>query len=606
MQSESRNQLISTLALIRVNYAYAGEYRLGKSFSALSGITAEEKDVGRKLLLASRKDIKRVIFTGGETTLWPPLTRMIKLAHKIGLEAHIQSDACRISSFDAAEALKRCGLSGIETTIAGPDATAHEMIFEPGSYIRTLNGLENCKKAGLAISIVVPLHSGNYKHIAETAESLRRLEPQSITFRLPNPADFSDDALIVPMQAAATELRRAFSLMQQNGIGKNCALSYGGLPVCLLPDFGEYNSDLDAAECMEYSEITDSAFAAFAFSERLHVEECAGCRHTGECPGPYAAAIDRHMVKARPRPVSNSIVFVAEKTLDNFDVEKCPILAGRLQIGDAEHCILLDKGGGKAELYCTSSADFDPTNMQRIIHKLGQVYLDLSGEIYHYDFEKELKKLTPHPVCKVCPERPNCPALHMPIEENLFRKAENLFLVELEKIRGRVLDVGCGAVRSKGVIGRLLDEKLIEYYAVEPTPPDALREFLHQHCIDSNLFAAQVEHYEVPPESFDWILLLCSYNHLYDIDRAFQAMHSWLKPGGHMLLLENIAYGVLRERSIWEKINQTEGATCFEHYHNHTSEEVLQHLLAAGFTLISEIPVTGDTANQWQVIVRKS
>jgi len=606
MQSDSGNRHEPRLAHIRVNYRYAGRNLLSRSFSELSAVAADEKDVGRKLLLASRRGIRRVMFAGGECTLWPPLFRMIRLAQKIGLETGIQSDACRISAPETAEVLRNNGLSGIETVIAGADAATHGMIFDSASFTQTINGLKFCREAGIEVYIVIPVHSGNCGLLAETVAALHEIKPQSITFMLPDPHDFCESGLAVPMSAAAQVLRHTLARLQQNKNHGDCRISYAGLPLCLLPDFGELNSDLDAAQRLEISEVSDNAFADWAFPERLHVEECAGCTHSGECPGPYIAADDRHSVKARPKPISNSIVFVAEKKLNEFDIEHCPILSGETIIDNAGRCILLDGENGTAELYRSFSSDFDESGLRRIVHELGQVYLDMSGEIYHYDFEKELKKLTPHAICRSCPKRGVCPALHQPIQENLFRKAENLFLAELEKISGRVLDVGCGAVRSQGVIGRLLEEKRIEYFAIEPNPPLSLLDFLERHCISANLFASQVEHYEAQPESFDWILLLCSYNHLYDIGAAFRAMHSWLKPGGHMLLLENIAYGVLRRRDVWEKISSIEGPACFEHYHNHTSQEALKNVLAAGFSLVSEIPVSCDTANQWQIIVRKN
>jgi ubiquinone/menaquinone biosynthesis C-methylase UbiE len=105
--------------------------------------------------------------------------------------------------------------------------------------------------------------------------------------------------------------------------------------------------------------------------------------------------------------------------------------------------------------------------------------------------------------------------------------------------------------------------------------------------------------------SVDAVWMLRSFNHLRDPALALAEAARVLRPGGMLLVVDNVAFGLLRTPS---QLAQARAiplrATPFEHLRNasaHDALAVLADLSGAPFEVVEVREVTPATANQWLV-----
>jgi len=219
--------------LLRVTYRYDDDAPLHPKSGEIPFPDAEEKDIGRKILLASKKDLNAIVFAGGEPALWPSLSKLIRLASKIGLRPILQTH-CRSISRDAARTLANIGLEEVETVLAGADPATHDELYGPRAFVRTWEGLQSLKEAGIARVVRFPLLRSTLGQSMAIREALKALAPVRLVFHFPDPATVLDaERLCVSMSEAAEPIRRAFKAQAADTCGplETVSLFYDGLPV---------------------------------------------------------------------------------------------------------------------------------------------------------------------------------------------------------------------------------------------------------------------------------------------------------------------------------------------------------------------------------------
>jgi SAM-dependent methyltransferase len=95
----------------------------------------------------------------------------------------------------------------------------------------------------------------------------------------------------------------------------------------------------------------------------------------------------------------------------------------------------------------------------------------------------------------------------------------------------------------------------------------------------------------------DHVLALRSWNHFRDpasvVDRALAA----LRPGGSLLVVDNVAFGLLRSREHAGRAERGPGA--FEHYRNDGAREAELRLAGRPLRIVERRDVGITTSNQW-------
>ena len=574
-----------------------------RRFRKLSNPT--RKQIARKILLAGQQGFKMVLFSGGEPTIDKNLPVFIVLAKKFDMTSGLVSNGRELARKDFTKLLVKKGLAFVELSLHADTADIHNDLTAASSFGDTIRALEILHELKIELLVNCVVTRRNIDRLIPLAEMLSRYSPLAFKVDFIEPKGLEPPAfeeLVPTLKEAKSALQRLAVWVTNNpGLPEGFSIAFSGLPLCALGSHSDLCWELRKEGLSEVAESYEESFKRVDAVGRMKPELCEACSHFSLCPGVYE---EYHAVRGEEglipetSPVSNSFGYAPQDILEGFDLERCPILSGELCIDEPERKIILAAEGG-AEVYRTDTRDFTDEQVVTVKRELGQVYLDISGRLFHEDFESDLAKLAPHPTCAACRKFRNCPAVYERIEKSLFGVAEEELIGIIRGLSGVVLDVGGGPVRYADIFGRLVDNGSINYHVVEPDPADAMFAFLNKYDLNANHFKGRVEDYHSDPERFDWILVLRSHNHLFNLDLAYANIARWLKPDGRLIIVDNTAYGVVRSKEIWEKIESEGGPARFEHFNNHSSEEAIQYPLAAGLKLLEHHPVEPQAVNQW-------
>ena len=161
---------------------------------------------------------------------------------------------------------------------------------------------------------------------------------------------------------------------------------------------------------------------------------------------------------------------------------------------------------------------------------------------------------------------------------------------------GLVVDVGCSDDgRYADLWQPAAETGRARYIGIEPDTARA--QSLQQRFPWADVKAIPVESLSADLHNLEAVLVLRSWNHLKDPAAALAPLIAALKPGGLLLIVDNVAFGLCRTG---QQRQQAETSTSiWEHFRNDDSQEAITRLAALPIKLIQEIPVTSTGANQW-------
>lgn len=173
-----------------------------------------------------------------------------------------------------------------------------------------------------------------------------------------------------------------------------------------------------------------------------------------------------------------------------------------------------------------------------------------------------------------------------------------------QRLSGKVLDIGAGT----GLLTAVLKRAGLAATGLEPSPSMieqglgenpglSVADFVSGSAGDGDLF---------PPDCFDWIVsrqVLC---HLSGVDRSFKAWNRWLKPGGHVIMVDGF----------WSKSGWSETALENQPFAALTDAvPVADAMVRAGFTFLragefeevnsARRAVFGESVTRYVVVGRK-
>lgn len=245
--------------------------------------------------------------------------------------------------------------------------------------------------------------------------------------------------------------------------------------------------------------------------------------------------------------------------------------------------------------FVTRTTDFTDDELAAVVHDLGQLYLDVSQKPSLDDFARDLVRLTRSPICANCPENKRCAGLFEAAPGDVFTADDARVRAIIASLTGTVLDVGCG----EGPYGELFEDSVrsqrIRYVGIDPD--EGRIEGLRSRWPWADLRVASAED---PIElAVDHALVLRSWNHLRNPVRAIETFADVTRPGGTLLVVDNVAFGLVRGRSHARVAER--GAAVFEHLRNDGAAEAHARITAVTdrFELVERSDVTASTSNQW-------
>jgi SAM-dependent methyltransferase len=331
--------------------------------------------------------------------------------------------------------------------------------------------------------------------------------------------------------------------------------------------------------------------------------------------GPDGAA-DR-LAGQRPAPAarSNSYNFVPVRDfLRAAGDPPCP-LRPRPAIGREGGRTLLVRLRDRMRLVRTTTRDFSEEELAATKDRLGQLYADVSTKLAPDDFARDLRKLRPSEECEGCVRQPACPGAWEAVPEDVFGRDDARVRAILAGLHGRVLDVGGGEAGYLEVLAGRAAAGEVEYVCVDP---DAARltvlasRYPFARFVVGRAEGLSAAHPGARPGAgpdlgrFDHVLFLRSYNHLDDPAEALARALSLLAPGGSLLLVDNVAFGLVRSAAHAARAEAAPG-NLLEHYRNDGAGEADAAVRAAlarqpripSLRLLERRDVGPDTSNQW-------
>jgi SAM-dependent methyltransferase len=257
--------------------------------------------------------------------------------------------------------------------------------------------------------------------------------------------------------------------------------------------------------------------------------------------------------------------------------------------------VVFVRRGARVGRFVTDTADFTDAELAEVTHALGQLYLDVSNKPALDDFARDLVKLARSPVCGGCPEAGRCAGLFEPVAGDAFTPDDARVREVLASLAGTVVDVGCGEGPYGDLFERRAREGALRYVGLDP---DARRiEALRARWPWADLRVASAE--DPIDLRADHALVLRSWNHLRNPVRAVETFAGMLRPGGTLLVVDNVAFGLVRGRR--HALAAERGPAVFEHLRNDDAAAAHARIAAVSprLRLVERRDVTAATSNQW-------
>lgn len=340
-------------------------------------------------------------------------------------------------------------------------------------------------------------------------------------------------------------------------------------PLCHLPP-----GDLPAGRGF----IGDVALAAPRGAQRRPLlPPCLTCALAAQCPGP---AGDPQQLRPQPQAVTNQF--------DLLLAGEGPAVASLLE-GGVDHPLALLPG------------QIDAAEVEIALHRQ-QIYRDLSSEARIGDFAAELQLLSP-----------GADGHWRAVQEPPFAGEERLLMAQLQRLcllggdrPALVVDIGAGPVRYISALAKAVDQGQLRYIAVEPD-----LDHLHRSAAafpQGQFVRGVAEHLPLADHCADAAMMLRSWNHLRDPALALDQLARVLRPGGLLLLVDNVVFGLVRDRQQLERAHALPlEQTPFEHFRNHDAPEawaLLQVHWGGAMRLLELHAVGPGSSNQWLLLVQ--
>lgn len=277
------------------------------------------------------------------------------------------------------------------------------------------------------------------------------------------------------------------------------------------------------------------------------------------------------------------------------DPAGCPVARAGPWRWDFARALFLRRGG-VVGCYETRTGDFSGAEVARVKHDLGQVYLDISAKAAPDDFSRDLVQLRRSEVCARCPARGRCAGLFDPAPEDVFARDDEVVRGVVAGLAGDVLDVGCGEGPYGDVLAARAASGAVRYVGIDP---DAARvAALRARWPWAELRAVAAEELD-PSRRFDHVVVLRSWNHLRNPLRTLAIFAESIRPGGTLLVVDNVAFGLVRARR--HAAAAERGAAGFEHFRNDGADEAAAAVAAAipAARVLLRRDVGAATSNQW-------
>jgi radical SAM protein with 4Fe4S-binding SPASM domain len=194
-------------------------------------------DLAKNLLdLMGGLSIKNVIILGGEPTIYPHLSGVLKHASSLGINPVVVTNGLRLADIRFANELETLGLREITISVKTTDGKEYDELApgRNGVLSEVCLAVQNAKKARLGTNISITLVRSFFKRLIQLVNLLVELDPSSVTIDMGSPVITQTGVEAVDI-LNPFELRDAVTVLHQ--LLKKTKLRYGfnvSIPLCIL------------------------------------------------------------------------------------------------------------------------------------------------------------------------------------------------------------------------------------------------------------------------------------------------------------------------------------------------------------------------------------
>ncbi len=585
-------------ALIKVGYGCNNHCTFCHTLDVrdVDGASAE---VEAKIDRAAQLGHTMIVLSGGEVTMRPELLRWATRSAARGLDFGLVTNGRALAYPELVDKLLERRLRYVYLSLHGGDAKMHNLLVRADAFEQTYAAVKNLAGIGLDFTVNTVVTRQNLSHLRPIVDALLPHPDVVLKFSMVQPKGGGDkhfDRLIPPVAQVAEKVRDAieYGLAASSGQGR---YAHDGIPFCLLPGHEARYDDLKTHRFATMIEIGEPDFFPVDDRAKVQPSTCDDCSIRGACPGLYRGYAEVHGVEelraVRGLPRSNSFNFVFEKVVGTTDAG-CPVLADGTTPWDRGRHVFVRKQGRLAR-YRTSSRDFTDHEIETTKHELGQLYVDVSDKPAPDDFARDLRQLRRSEACTGCVAEGSCAGMFEVVRDDVFTPDDAHVRSLLAGLEGSVLDLGCGEAPYADVLGPRIAAGLVRYVGIEP---DAARvEVLRRRLLGAELRVGAAEDGLRDDDLFDHVLFLRSWNHLGNPDHALDVVLAKLRPGGSVVVVDNVAFGLLRAKE--QAARAESGPAFFEHHRNDDARLAAARLEKRGLVLVERRDVGKTTSNQW-------
>ncbi len=569
-------------------------------------IDGEAADVHAKIERAKALGHSMVVLSGGEPTIRPELVAWAEHVARLGMGFGLVTNGRMLAYREVTEKLLAARLEYVYLSMHGGTRRVHDLVVRSQAFDETYGALANLTGRGVDLTVNCVITKQNLPHLRGVVDAVAPYPDARIKFSMVEPKGGGDKLFehIVPRAAEVAE--RVLDALEhgERTLGSRARLRHGGVPLCLLPGWEGAWDDLRTHGFRSMVEVWEPDYFPVDDLNKLQPSEtCEGCALRGPCPGIYRGYYDAFgAAELRPRREGargNSFDWTYERMVaTNVAGDACPIRDDGVTPWDRGRDLFV-RHDGKLALYRADGRDFADTEIAAVKHARGQIYLDASrGKDAPDDFARELVPLARSSGCEPCAERERCTGTFEPRFEDVFGEADARVRAMLGELAGDVLDVGCGHGPYDDLLASAAARGSMRYVGIDP---DAARiEGLRARREWASLRVGRAEDLD-EDAAYDAVLVLRSWNHFEDPERAARRIVRALRPHGTLVVADDLPFGLARTRAQTERARR--GGAALEHHRLDGPDEALRWL--GGMVLRERLDVAPGTSTLWALALEK-
>jgi MoaA/NifB/PqqE/SkfB family radical SAM enzyme/SAM-dependent methyltransferase len=565
-----------------------------------------------------RYGFRRAVVTGGEPTIhpgfWTVVERLFADGFTWDINTHGRSFAKEGFAHRAAgQGLKRAIVSlhshvpATSATIFGTRENAHH---------ETVAGIDRLVEADVDVMLNCVLTRLNLGEVDEYLRVGRERYGDRAVFKFVFPSTLGKGGQWAGIALRYDDVRETVRRLRSTARELGATVLFESFPNCILGDpdatnlgrsgFGESHYLDDASGDRIYSmRHIEAELSAFA-------EVCRQCSTLRSCPGISRQYAKRHgtdeltpftsVRAAPPRTRANSFNYVRTETVVPWTAEKdaCTAHVHGAGVDSARQLWLTEDG--RLTRYLTDTGDFTSAEIARVKSTWSHLFVDRAPAGVLDDFKDGMRRVLPDPICEPCAHRSVCGRRFHLVEGEPNAREEATIAGHMGRLRGRVLDVGCGEQLYREELAALLRSGAIVYTGLDPDEESLAR--LRAALPEARLHVGDIERFDGEPASYDHILCVRALNHVLDLDAALSRMSRLLAPDGSILLVEMTPFAMLRDTEQVAAADRAPRAG-HQHFRNLTSEDVLPFVRRHGLRVVQHHPANRETSNQWILLLAR-